>query len=315
MAGAARSRATGIVKLGLSLAVAALTAASVVEIDRGATVPPNADAPSLYRRLSLALESSLQTRETIDEARITLGPGGRDIRLAGELSEGVAARLKRLLDENPRVERIHLTSEGGLVDEGAAIGAQIAARGLVTYVPDYCVSACTLAFVRGRERLIVAEARLGFHAPYETGLFGQDVAADAAPERAAYIAAGVAPDFVDAALKVSSDDLWLPDARHLLRAGVATGIVDLRRFPDSTLDGGPDLAHARAVLLENFPQLERLERMAPQAVDAIAARYLDAYRSGLSEAEAVEEIERRTVRAAPPSKGPASPLREASATP
>lgn len=232
----------------------------------------------------------LATAPEAPPTRIVLGPHGRDVRLSGELTEGAAERLGRLLDAHGEVERIHLTSEGGLVDEGAAIGALIAQHGLVTYVPDYCVSACTLAFVRGRARLVLAEARLGFHAPYETGPFGVEIAADSAPERAAYLAAGLKPDFVDAALKVRPDDLMIPDAATLVKAGVATGIVDAYRFPDSTLDGADDPADARRVLLQTSSLMRSIDTQAPWIVDRIARSYLALYRAGLSEGEVTDRL-------------------------
>ena len=222
--------------------------------------------------------------------RIVLGPGGRDLRLSGELTEGAAERLARLLAAHRGVERIHLTSEGGLVDEGAAIGALIAAHGLVTYVPDYCVSACTLAFVRGRERWVLAEARLGFHAPYETDPSGAEIAVDSAPERAAYLAAGVSADFVEAALAIRPDDLMIPEAETLVRAGVATGIVEADRFPDSTLDDGADEERARAVILHDVPLLDAVEAGVPGTVAPIAAWYLDGYRRGRPEGDAFAGI-------------------------
>ncbi|MEG9529438.1 MAG: hypothetical protein MIL41_27315, partial [Hyphomicrobiales bacterium] len=51
-------------------------------------------------------------------ARLTIGPGGRDLRLAGDLTEGVAARVAGVLAAQPQIARIHLTSDGGLVEEG-----------------------------------------------------------------------------------------------------------------------------------------------------------------------------------------------------
>nr|WP_244573340.1 hypothetical protein [Methylorubrum populi] len=239
--------------------------------------------------------------------RIRLGPEGRDIRLSGELTEGAAERLARLLDAHRRVERIHLTSEGGLVDEGAAIGALIAERGLVTYVPDYCVSACTLAFVRGRERLVRADARLGFHAPYETDPAGVEIAVDSAPERAAYLAAGIRADFVDAALKVRPDDLMIPDTDTLVKAGVATGIADADRFPDSTLDDGADPERVRAVILHDVPLLDAVETGAPGTIAPIAAWYLDGYQRGRPEGEAVDGVRRMAAHAVTRSLADADP--------
>ncbi|WP_407942982.1 COG3904 family protein [Methylorubrum podarium] len=239
--------------------------------------------------------------------RIVLGPEGRDVRLSGELTEGAAERLAGLLDAHRTVERIHLTSEGGLVDEGAAIGALIAERGLVTYVPDYCVSACTLAFVRGRERLVLADARLGFHAPYETDSVGSEFAVDSAPERAAYLAAGVRADFVDAALTIRPDDLMIPDADTLVKAGVATGIVDAYRFPDSTLDDGDTPERVRRVILHDVPLLDAVEAGAPGTVAPIAAWYLDGYHRGRPEGEAVDGVRRMAAHAVARSLADADP--------
>ena len=231
--------------IGVALVVAGLGLVSVGRAGVDAHLSMPAGRPDERARVSPEIDGPPPLAEPRPAVELELGPGGRDIRLSGELTDGVAARLARLLKANPGVERIHLTSEGGLVDEGEAIGEAIAARHLVTFVPDYCVSACTLAFVRGRERLILPGSRLGFHAPYETDGFGRDVQTDSAPERAAYIAAGIAAEFVDVALGVSSDDLWIPGADKLLSAGVATALVDERRFSASALDNGADLDPAR----------------------------------------------------------------------
>lgn len=238
--------------------------------------------------LSLRLAEELDTA-AMAPARVGLGPHGRDIRLAGELGEGTAERLRALLDANPHVERLHLTSEGGLVEEGQAIGRLVAARHLATYVPDYCVSACTLAFVRGHRRFLVEGGRLGFHAPYEAGPFGQVVQADGVPERAAYLAAGLDPAFVTEALATASADLWVPDADRLLSAGAVTEMVGTDRFPDSTLDDDPSPAGARAAILRALPVLGS----APGAVADLAAWYAEAYRAGRSEAESVAGLRRR----------------------
>ncbi len=222
--------------------------------------------------------------------RITLGPGGRDVRLWGDLNDGAAARLRRVLDANPGVARLHLTSDGGLVDEGVAIGELVAERGLVTYVPDYCVSACTLAFVRGRERLIVEDSRLGFHAPYEPGAFGSMVQVDSTEERGRYLAAGLEPGFVDQALATPSRDIWIPDAARLRAAGVVTRVVGPGDLPDSTLDDDDSLAGARAAVLRAVDLLAPFAAQRPGVLDGIAARYRDAYRQGRSESEGLDLI-------------------------
>ncbi len=222
---------------------------------------------------------------------IALGPRGDDVRLAGEIRDGDGARLAALLDANPAVTRIHLTSDGGLADEGQALGDVIAAHHLTTYVPDYCVSACTLAFAGGRERLVMRDARLGFHAPYAEGVFGQVFRGDVSGARAVYATAGIAPDFIDKALAVAADDMWYPEGDRLIAAHVVTGIVDRSRFPDSNLDADPTQAGARATVLRNFPILVGLDAGSPAAlIDRIAAWYLEAYRHDWSEGRVVKDL-------------------------
>jgi len=222
-------------------------------------------------------------------ARVAVGPDGRDLRLAGDLTAGVAARVADLLATHPGVERIHLTSDGGLVAEGAAIGALVAARGLATYVPDVCVSACTLIFVRGRARLLAAGGRLGFHAPYIVGAHGRMRPVDPAPERAAYRAAGLPRAFVARALAVPPAGIWIPDAARLRAAGIVTAIVGPDRLPDSTLDADPSEAGARAAILRALPIL----RQAGAAdLDPIARWYRDGYAAGRPEAEAAAGLRR-----------------------
>ncbi|NEU11340.1 hypothetical protein G3T14_04265 [Methylobacterium sp. BTF04] len=250
---------------------------------------------SAYAAVSVGLEERFHTRVPAGDLRLALGPRGRDVRVAGEIGEGAAQRLKVLLDANPHVARIHLTSDGGLVDEAVGIGALIADRGLSTYVPDYCVSACTLAFARGRERFLVTGGRLGFHAPYDPGLFGQVFQADATAERAAYLAAGIEPGFVGQALAVASADLWIPDAARLLQANVVTQVVDTDRFPDSTLDDDPSPEGARAAVLRALPLLEGFATR-PNVLARLAGRYRDGYFAGRSEGEALDRLRRDAAR-------------------
>lgn len=245
--------------------------------------------------LSRDLEAVLDTTPDGPPARVTLGPGGRDVRLWGDLNDGTAARLRALLDAHPGATRLHLTSDGGLVDEGVAIGDLVAERGLTTYVPDYCVSACTLAFVRGRERIIVGDSRLGFHAPYEPGLFGQMIPVDASDERGRYLAAGLEPAFVDQALATPSRDVWMPDAGRLRAAGVVTRVVGPGDLPDSTLDDDDSPAGARAAALRAVDLLAAFAARRPGVLDGIAARYREAYRQGRSESDGLDLIRSEAV--------------------
>ncbi len=177
-----------------------------------------------YADLSISLHELIDAPEPAGSV-VALAPDGREIRLDGDLDEGVTRDVAALLAAHPDISRIDLTSEGGLVDEGDALRQLIAAHGLATFVPDYCVSACTLAFLGGRERLLLKGARLGFHAPFEEGLMGEVFKSDSGAERAAYLDAGLPAAFVDRAFAVAPDDLWIPNEADLIGAHVVTGVV------------------------------------------------------------------------------------------
>ncbi|MDR7039294.1 hypothetical protein J2X36_004068 [Methylobacterium sp. BE186] len=225
----------------------------VLTVFGGGTACPAAAPPDLPEDVSPRIRALSVPRQALDgddagpQARLELGPDGRDLRLTGDLTEGVANRVAALLAAHPEVVRIHLTSDGGLVEEGLALGAIVAVYGLATYVPDVCASACTLVYVRGRGRYLAAGGRLGFHGPYEVGFFDSAHPVDAGPERTAYLNAGLTPEFVARALAVRSEDIWVPEAALLRAAGVVTEMVgpgSFREGPAAAPDrvaqrGGP----------------------------------------------------------------------------
>lgn len=61
-----------------------------------------------------------------------------------------------------------LHSPGGSVHAGIEIGRAIRLKGFSTYVPDglLCASACALAWLGGRSRLMSDTSKVGFHAAY-----------------------------------------------------------------------------------------------------------------------------------------------------
>lgn len=229
--------------LGLMLGLCASTACR-------ASVGSDAGAVSWPERVlsgsAVGLEPDSDADDAPMEAGLSLGPDGRDLRLIGDLTEGIADRVAVLLAAHPAIERLHLTSDGGLVDEALALGALVAAHGLATYVPEVCASACTLVYVRGRGRYLASGGRLGFHGPYVVGFFDTLRAVDSARERTAYLNAGLSSDFVAQALAVHADAMWIPDASRLLAAGVVTEIV-ASGLPDPAID--PDRGARRPLAL------------------------------------------------------------------
>lgn len=209
-----QSRPARVAALGL-----ALTLATLVPTNNRHLASPDT------QRLALAVPPPASTLAPEDRevpARLDLAPGGRELHLSGDLTEGVAAQVAALLSSHPEVKRLHLDSDGGLVEEAIEIGRLVRERHLSTHVADACASACTLIFLQGRRRTLGAEGRLGFHAPYEIGPDGRKLAVDPAPERAAYQAAGLPPAFVERVMRVAPADIWIPDPGQLYAAGILT---------------------------------------------------------------------------------------------
>ncbi|MGC5779311.1 hypothetical protein [Methylobacterium sp. NFXW15] len=211
-----RARPARVAAFGLGLTLAAL-------------VPTNNRhlAPPETQHFALAVPPPASTFAPEDRevpARLDLAPGGRELHLSGDLTEGVAVRVAALLSSHPEVQSLHLDSDGGLVEEAIDIGRLVRKRHLSTHVADACASACTLIFLQGRRRTLGPEGRLGFHAPYEIGPDGRKLAVDPAPERAAYQAAGLPRAFVERVMRVAPADIWIPDPGQLRAAGILTGL-------------------------------------------------------------------------------------------
>lgn len=101
---------------------------------------------------------------------------GNQIILSGPVIHGDFDRLKRLLDDNGKIDTIILRdSPGGDARTGYAVGDMIRARKLRTAVSGFCRSSCSRMFLGGVERQFtddqpVGRTHVGFHGNYKDGL-------------------------------------------------------------------------------------------------------------------------------------------------
>ena len=98
----------------------------------------------------------------------SLGPSAPDlIEVAGELIQGDEAKFIEAAIRSPDAIVV-FHSGGGNLFAGIEIGKAIRLKGFSTLVPDnmHCASACALAWLAGRVRLMSDTARVGFHAVY-----------------------------------------------------------------------------------------------------------------------------------------------------
>lgn len=92
---------------------------------------------------------------------------GKVLQVLGDIEPGFEAKVRRALDQNPKVETVALGSGGGLVLEAVRTGILIRQRGLTTTLWNNCYSACPFVFFGGKERHIWSPyPKLGFHQVY-----------------------------------------------------------------------------------------------------------------------------------------------------
>jgi hypothetical protein len=123
-------------------------------------------------RLLLSIASIVLTPTLVFGATITLAPEELDrpavVSVEGPLvaidADQFAAQTASL-----RSAIVAFSSDGGSLGAGLRMGKAIRQRNFSTIVPDgrRCASACALAWLGGVERFIGADAKIGFHAPYD----------------------------------------------------------------------------------------------------------------------------------------------------
>lgn len=170
---------------------------------------------------------------------IYLSADGKTIYIIGVLSQGSFFKFDAVLLRAPQVRRVYLASIGGLIVEGRLIAALVRKRQLDTYVEYYCASACTQVFVAGRNRVIGAAAKMGFHQAVVIDKDGQPKGVRRATERKlsptlvfgingndtlrlAYEQAGIDQAFINKVLAQPNSDIWTPTTAELLAARVVT---------------------------------------------------------------------------------------------
>lgn len=155
---------------------------------------------------------------------------GTELELAGGMPFGTTDAVKKLLNAAPAIKIIHLNSQGGRINEAFQLYKMIKERNLSTYTSADCVSACSIAFLAGRERYLGESGRLGFHSVSIGGLGGEVVKELNDEVRQTLQARGVPNSFIDRALSTSPKDMWYPSKDELLKAKVIDLVVDSRYF-------------------------------------------------------------------------------------
>jgi len=186
----------------------------------------------------------------------------------GAITWGTADELKKVLDDNPHIRAIHLNSQGGRLGEAEKMRDLIHQRGLTTYTSATCMSACTIAFLGGRERCIGEGARLGFHQGDIPGsaykILNRQINSGVAD---AYRLAGINKVFIEQAMTIPPSDIWFPTAAQLVYARVINGVAVPGKFTPSGFF--MNIAMKKALPYASGPMLDALAKSFIKTIEAM----------------------------------------------
>lgn len=145
------------------------------------------------------------------------------IQISGSFDIGLAAVLGRVLSQDPSVSVIELNSVGGNIYQGRAVANLIEEYHLDTYVDTRCYSACALAFMAGKRRILGSEGELGFHGYGFANLLtppNADPLKEQQRDLAWYAERISDKGFLSRIFEADCSSLWIPTRDELLAAGV-----------------------------------------------------------------------------------------------
>lgn len=145
------------------------------------------------------------------------------------------------------------------------------------------MSACTLAFVAGRQRVLKKGAQLGFH----RAIFAGDDKLDDSTERSIYRAAGVPAAFIDRALATSNASIWSPTDAELLAAGVVTRMSSGDEYAVAGMEGKLTREGWDKALQNTAPLYLALKERYPATYNEILDVFVNGASRGASQAELV----------------------------
>lgn len=151
--------------------------------------------------------------------------------LAGPIALGTAENFAEVLEANPQVKLLKLSSIGGRIGEAELLADQIRDRGLDVETVGECSSACTIALLAGAKRWRKRKW-IGFHQPSFPGAGPRERAQMKNALRQVYLRAGLPNSFIDKALTSSPEAMWYPTEQELYEANVLNHIPEERLIRD-----------------------------------------------------------------------------------
>lgn len=159
-------------------------------------------------------------QDFIGKQGYTVEADDQSLQITGHLAWGVLDKVKSAFAENPQITTVILNSPGGHVAVGSRLYDLFRGRGVDTVADGLCGSACTLAFLGGKERILNKGAKLGFHSA--AGDAQNLVNAGNQRLITTFRDFGVGEAFIERLMATPPEDVWYPDRKQLLETSIVT---------------------------------------------------------------------------------------------
>jgi hypothetical protein len=227
--------------------------------------------------------------DDIPAPKIRILRGASELELAGGIPFGTAEKVQDFLNSAPGIKVIHLNSLGGRITEAYKLYQIIKRHELVTFTSSQCVSACTIAFLAGKERYLARGARLGFHSSSIAGVSSDEVAGINDEVRRTLEAHGAPRGFVERALNTKSSSMWYPTGEELLEAKIIHAVIDGSDFAISGIENWRDERKLEEGLL-SFPVFRALKEHDQASYLEFYKNFRDSVQQGRSPGELSAQV-------------------------
>ena len=226
---------------------------------------------------------------TIPNYALRIMRNGTEVEISGGFKYGLNEDFLRILNAAPSVRVVHLNSLGGRIGEAVKVNETIKSQNLETYTSSFCYSACTLAFIAGRDRWLNQNAKLGFHAPSFPGMSREELMGDTEDQRRLMLAAGIPTSFISRALSTDSSSMWYPSIEELLKANVITGIADQYKFAVSGF-GSVVTEDEFDQQFRKIPLFSAIKKADPRTYTEFLRQYKNGYIAGETEGSLIDAL-------------------------
>jgi len=157
---------------------------------------------------------------------IILSENGNDVTIHGGIGFGISIEVEKIINKNPDITIIKLTSFGGRLLPARQLRNLIHKNNLNTYAEGRCNSACSFVFLAGGNRIFGTNARLGFHAAQFPRLSQEIMDTELELDRKFLLQVGLPNEFVEKVLDTAPGGMWYPTVEELFEANVITHYYD-----------------------------------------------------------------------------------------